>query len=266
MAKKRADILLYEKGLTSSREKAKRIIMEGTVFIGDMRIDKPGEKYSEDVDIYIKTNPLKYVSRGGYKLEKAIEKFNLNLSGNIAMDIGASTGGFTDCMLKNGVEKVYAIDVGYGQLDWNLRNDDRVIVMERTNIRHVTKEKINNEIDFISIDVSFISLRLVLPVAQHLLKENGEIVALIKPQFETSPDKVGKNGIIRNKDVHLEVLRNIINYINSLNLGVLNLSFSPITGAKGNIEFLIHLKNNIRDRFSDDIITDIVNKAHSTFK
>lgn len=266
MSKIRADVLLYKKGLTDSREKAKRIIMEGTVFIGDIRVEKPGEKYSKDVDIYIKENPLKYVSRGGMKLEKAIEQFNLDLNGNIAIDIGSSTGGFTDCILQNGANKVYAIDVGYGQLDWKLRNDKRVIVMERTNIRDVNEETINEKVDFISIDVSFISLELVIPIAKNLLKEEGEIIALIKPQFETSKDKVGKNGIVRDKNIHIEVLNHMIEYIDSLDLGICNLSYSPITGAKGNIEFLIHLKNNVKHRSLKDRVLDIVNKAHSILK
>lgn len=263
MGKIRADVLLYEKGLTESREKAKRTIMEGVVFVNNTRVDKPGEKYKKDAKIYIKKDPIKYVSRGGLKLEKAIEKFNLNLEGRTAIDIGASTGGFTDCMLENKVRKVYAIDVGYGQLDWKLRNDDRVVVMERTNIRDVGKETIGEEVDFISIDVSFISLKLVFPIAKELLSKEGEIVALIKPQFETSKDKVGKNGIIKDKSVHLEVLNKMVAYLNSLNLFVYNLSYSPITGAKGNIEFLIHLKNSGQDQLPENEILDIVNKAHT---
>lgn len=264
MTKKRADILLYEKGLVDSREKAKRVIMEGAVFIGTMRVDKPGEKFEEDVEIYVKTNPLIYVSRGGLKLEKAIEKFSLDLQDKIAMDIGASTGGFTDCMLQNGAQKVYAVDVGYGQLDWSLRKDPRVIVMERTNIRNVTEEQIGEEVDFISIDVSFISLELVLPTAKKLLTQNGEIMALIKPQFEAGRDKVGKNGIIRDKNIHVEVLLKMIEYISNLGLGVLDLSYSPITGAKGNIEFLIHLQNNIKNSVSETIINNVVDDAHNS--
>lgn len=266
MVKKRADLLLYEKGLADSREKAKRIIMEGSAFVGTMRIDKPGEKLEEDVEIYIKSNPLIYVSRGGLKLEKAIEEFNLVLNHKVAMDIGSSTGGFTDCMLKNGAKKVYAIDVGYGQLDWSLRNDPRVVVMERTNIRNVTEEQIGDKIDFISIDVSFISLELVLPIAKKLLKEDGEIIALVKPQFEAGKEKVGKNGIVRDKKIHIEVLESIIRYVASIGLGVLNISFSPITGAKGNVEFLIHLGNNMKNIILQDDIEDIVNQAHITLK
>jgi len=213
--KKRVDILLVEKGLVESREKAKRIIMEGSVFVGNKRIDKPGEKLDEDVELVIKDNPLTYVSRGGLKLEKAIKLFNIDLFNKVAMDIGASTGGFTDCMLQNGVSKVFAVDVGYGQLDWRLRNDPRVIVMERTNIRNVTYEDINEKIDFITIDVSFISLKLVLPVAKSLLNEDGEVVALIKPQFEAGRDKVGKKGIVREKDTHCEVISSIVEFSRS---------------------------------------------------
>lgn len=263
MVKKRADILLYEKGLADSRERAKRIIMEGTVYIGEKRIDKPGEKYNEDVKMYIKKNPLKYVSRGGQKLEKAIDDFNLDLKNKTGMDIGASTGGFTDCMLQNDVKKVYAIDVGYGQLDWKLRNDERVIVMERTNIRNVDEKLIGEKIDFISIDVSFISLKLVLPVAKSLLKDNGEIVALIKPQFEASRENVGKNGIIKDKNIHLEVLNDIIQYIISLDMSIKKISYSPITGAKGNIEFLVYIENVFQKNSKNKNITKVVNDAHS---
>jgi len=260
--KKRVDILLVEKGLVESREKAKRIIMEGSVFVGNKRIDKPGEKLDEDVELVIKDNPLTYVSRGGLKLEKAIKLFNIDLFNKVAMDIGASTGGFTDCMLQNGVSKVFAVDVGYGQLDWRLRNDPRVIVMERTNIRNVTYEDINEKIDFITIDVSFISLKLVLPVAKSLLNEDGEVVALIKPQFEAGRDKVGKKGIVREKDTHCEVISSIVEFSRSLGFGICGLSYSPITGATGNIEFLIYLKNNDEKTINSDDIFKIVEEAH----
>lgn len=260
--KKRVDILLVEKDLVESREKAKRIIMEGSVFVGNKRIDKPGEKLDEDVELVIKDNPLTYVSRGGLKLEKAIKLFNIDLFNKVAMDIGASTGGFTDCMLQNGVSKVFAVDVGYGQLDWRLRNDPRVIVMERTNIRNVTYEDINEKIDFITIDVSFISLKLVLPVAKSLLNEDGEVVALIKPQFEAGRDKVGKKGIVREKDTHCEVISSIVEFSRSLGFGICGLSYSPITGATGNIEFLIYLKNNDEKTINSDDIFKIVEEAH----
>jgi len=262
--KKRADVILYEKGLVESREKAKRVIMEGSVFVGSQRIDKPGEKLEEDVDITIKENPITYVSRGGLKLEKAIESFNIDLVNKVAMDIGASTGGFTDCMLQNGALKVFAVDVGYGQLDWKLRNDSRVIVMERTNIRNVTLDDIGEKIDFISIDVSFISLRLVLPVAKSLLKDKGEIIALIKPQFEAGREKVGKKGIVRDKNTHIEVIESIVEFSKELGLGINGLSYSPITGATGNIEFLIYLKNNCDKIIEDVEVLDIVDEAHNS--
>lgn len=262
--KKRADVILVEKGLVDSREKAKRVIMEGLVFVGSKRIDKPGDKLDEDIEIIIKENPLTYVSRGGLKLEKAIDIFNIDLENKVAMDIGASTGGFTDCMLQNGVSKVFAVDVGYGQLDWRLRNDPRVIVMERTNIRNVSLDDIGEKIDFISIDVSFISLRLVLPVAKSLLKEDGEVVALIKPQFEAGREKVGKKGIVREKNTHCEVIESVINFSRELGLGVSGLSYSPITGATGNIEFLIYLKNNSEKTIENKEILRIVNEAHDS--
>ncbi|MBC8590565.1 TlyA family RNA methyltransferase [Wansuia hejianensis] len=266
MKKKRADVLLFEKGLVDSREKGKRIIMEGSVYVGNLRVDKPGDKFDENVEIYIKSNPLNYVSRGGLKLEKAIAEFNLELNNAVAMDIGSSTGGFTDCMLQNNASKVYAVDVGYGQLDWKLRNDSRVVVMERTNIRNISSVDGIDLLDFISIDVSFISLKLVLPVAKSLLKENGEIVALVKPQFEAGKEKVGKKGIIKDKAIHIEVLDSIINFCNSINLGIKGLSFSPITGAKGNIEFLIYLVNNKDYAIDKKSIRDIVEEGHMLLK
>lgn len=264
--KKRADIVLFDKGLVDSREKGKRVIMEGIVYVGTERVDKPGQKIDEEADIIVKKNPIKYVSRGGLKLEKAILEFGLNLQDKICMDIGSSTGGFTDCMLMNDAKKVYAVDVGYGQLDWKLRNDDRVVVMERTNIRNVLKEDIGMELDFISIDVSFISLELVLPVAKSLLAENGEISALIKPQFEAGRGKVGKKGIVREKSIHREVVEKIVDFSRKLQLGIEGISFSPITGATGNIEFLIHLKNNSQTTIDKEKIKDMVNIAHQSLK
>lgn len=261
--KKRADVILFEKGLVESREKAKRVIMEGSVFVGSQRIDKPGEKLDEDVEIFIKENPITFVSRGGLKLEKAINLFNIKLKDKVAMDIGASTGGFTDCMLQSEASKVFAVDVGYGQLDWRLRNDPRVIVMERTNIRNVTKEDIGESLDFISIDVSFISLKLVLPVAKELLKDNGELIALIKPQFEAGKEKVGKKGIVRDKNIHFEVVKSIVEFSKELGFGVNGISFSPITGATGNIEFLIYLINNGEDSIDDKEILTIIDEAHN---
>lgn len=265
MEKKRADVLLFEKGLAESREKARRIIMEGVVFIDNQRIDKPGEKLDIDSPITIKEDPIIYVSRGGFKLEKAIQMFNLNLKDNIAIDIGASTGGFTDCMLKNGAKKVYAIDVGYGQLDWSLRNDPRVIVKERTNIRYVTKDDIDEVADFISIDVSFISLKLVLPVAKDLLSKEGYIVALIKPQFEAGRDKVGKKGLVKDKDIHMEVINNVVEFCDTIGLKVIDLEFSPITGTTGNIEFLAHIsKKENKKVISIEEVRNIVNEAHES--
>jgi len=266
MSKVRADVLLFEKGLVDSREKAKRLIMEGSVFIGTQRVDKPGEKFDEDVEIYIKGNPIKYVSRGGLKLEKAMEKFNIDLNDNITMDIGASTGGFTDCMLQNKARKVFAVDVGYGQLDWKLRNHEDVVVMERTNIRNVTREDIIDIIDFISIDVSFISLELVLPVAYDLLSDNGGVVALIKPQFEAGKEKVGKNGIIRDKKVHVEVIEKVLKFSKELGFGIEGLDYSPITGAKGNIEFITYLKKGSEKNIDIKEIENIVDLAHLNLK
>lgn len=264
--KKRADVVLFEKGLVDSREKGKRVIMEGVVYIGSERIDKPGQRVDDESELIIKKNPIKYVSRGGLKLEKAIEEFAIEIKDKVCMDIGSSTGGFTDCMLKNGARKVFAVDVGYGQLDWKLRNDDRVIVMERTNIRNVRKEDIGEDIDFISIDVSFISLKLVLPVAKILLAQEGEISALIKPQFEAGREKVGKKGVIRDKTVHIEVVKKIVDFCKSLELGISGLSYSPITGASGNIEFLIYLNNRNKDDIDLNNINEIVNKAHESLK
>lgn len=243
MKKDRADILITELGLAESREKAKKIIMSGNAFIGTEKIMKPGEMIPIDAKITVRSNSLKYVSRGGYKLEKAIEKYGIDLNDKVAVDIGASTGGFTDCMLQNGARKVYAIDVGYGQLDYSLRINDKVVSMERTNIRKLDTESIEDEINFISIDVSFISLSLVLPVAKKLLAEDGELVALIKPQFEAGRDKVGKKGIVRDKSVHKEVLIKVMGILKDLNLSIIDITHSPIKGATGNVEFLVYCKN-----------------------
>ncbi|TJX16273.1 TlyA family RNA methyltransferase [Tissierella creatinini] len=265
MGKKRADILLFEKGLVDSREKGKRLIMEGVVFIGTEKVQKPGDFISEDDEIVVKNNPLIYVSRGGLKLEKAIEFFNLDLKDKVAMDIGASTGGFTDCMLKNGALKVFAVDVGYNQLDWKLRNDHRVVVMERTNIRNVKLEDIGQQVDFISIDVSFISLKLVLPVAKEILKDNGDIVALIKPQFEAGREKVGKKGIVREKSTHMEVIKNTLKFSKDMGLILDSLTYSPVTGATGNIEFLARFKKS-GDMVDEIMIQNIIDDAHSNLK
>ena len=263
--KNRADIILYEKGLVESKEKAMSLIMEGVVFIGDRKIDKPGETIDLNSDIDIRKDLNTYVSRGGLKLEKAIEKFKLELMGKVSMDIGSSTGGFTDCMLKNEATKVYAVDVGYGQLDWKLRSDPRVVVMERTNIRYVTHDDIGEFIQFTSIDVSFISLKLVLPVAKELSGDNGEIVALIKPQFEVSKSQVGEKGIVRDSNIHFEVIKNIRDFCTEIGLGSDGLTYSPITGAKGNIEFLIYLNKNSSDELEDQKILEVIEEAHDNF-
>ncbi|MCJ7839364.1 TlyA family RNA methyltransferase [Lederbergia sp. NSJ-179] len=240
--KQRLDLLLVERGLSETREKAKRAIMAGIVYSNENRLEKPGEKVPEDIPIQIKGNPLPYVSRGGLKLEKALKEFELTVKEKIMLDIGASTGGFTDCALQNGAKMVYALDVGYNQLAWKLRNDDRVVVMERTNFRYVKPEDFNKGIpSFVTIDVSFISLTLILPVLKGLLGSNSDIVALIKPQFEAGREEVGKKGIVRDAGTHLQVIEKIKLFALQQGYYVKNLSFSPITGGEGNIEFLIHL-------------------------
>lgn len=264
--KERLDIILVEKGLFDTREKAKTNIMAGLVFVDNLRVDKCGEKINRDAFIEVKGEAIPYVSRGGLKLEKAINNFNLNLSGKVSMDVGASTGGFTDCMLKNGAIKVFAIDVGYGQFAWKLRTDERVVCMERTNIRYVKKEDIGFEIDFSSIDVSFISLKLVLPVVKSLLKSNGEIIALIKPQFEAGREKVGKKGVVRDPLVHKEVITTIINFATKIGLLLKGLTFSPIKGPEGNIEYLAYFINsneNSEDNKFDELIDEVVKLSHS---
>lgn len=242
--KKRLDILVYEKGFAESREKAKAIIMSGLVYVDNQKADKCGTSYDENVKIEVRGNTLRYVSRGGLKLEKAINNFDFSLDGKITMDIGASTGGFTDCMLQNGAKKVYSIDVGYGQLAWKLRNDERVVNLERTNMRKVTREQVPDEIDFFSVDVSFISLKLILPVARELMSKNAQAVCLIKPQFEAGRGKVGKKGVVRDPEVHIEVVQSIFEFCLKNGFDVLNLDFSPIKGPEGNIEYLIHLQKS----------------------
>lgn len=258
VAKERIDILLVEKGFFDTRERARKNIMAGLVFVDNARVDKCGEKVNIDALILVKGDAIGYVSRGGLKLEKSINEFNLNLQGKVAMDVGASTGGFTDCMLQNGAVKVFAIDVGYGQFAWKLRTDPRVECMERTNIRYVKKEDIGLPIDFSSIDVSFISLKLVLPVVKSLLKENGEIIALIKPQFEAGREKVGKKGVVRDEAVHKEVITKIINFASQIGLSLKGLTFSPIKGPEGNIEYLAYFVND-NTISSVDINTEIIN-------
>lgn len=252
--KKRLDVLLVERGLATSREKAKAMIMAGEVLVDNEREDKAGSMFPEEVEIVLKGKPLPYVSRGGLKLEKAMKNFDLTLDGKVCMDVGASTGGFTDCMLQNGAVKVYSVDVGHGQLDWKLRNDPRVVCMERTNIRYVVTEDIEERPSFVSIDVSFISLTKVLLPVRNLMEENGEIAALIKPQFEAGREKVGKKGVVRDPAVHKEVIEMVISYAKSISFGVRHLEFSPIKGPEGNIEYLVHLqKCEATDRISPQI-------------
>ena len=241
--KQRLDILLVDRGLAVSREKAKAIIMSGIVYVDGQKEDKAGSTFEDTVEIEVRGNTLKYVSRGGLKLEKAMEEFGLTLNDKICMDVGASTGGFTDCMLQNGAVKVYSIDVGHGQLAWKLRNDERVVCMERTNMRYVTPEDLADQIDFSSIDVSFISLTKILLPVKNLLVPEGEVVCLIKPQFEAGRDKVGKKGVVRDRKVHKEVIELVMDYAQSIGFVPLNLDFSPVKGPEGNIEYLLHIRN-----------------------
>jgi len=258
--KKRLDVILIEKGFFESREKAKASIMAGVVYVDEQKVDKAGEMVLTEAKIEVRGNVCPYVSRGGLKLEKAINEFDIDLTDKVCMDIGASTGGFTDCMLQNGAKKVFSVDVGYGQFAWKLRQDPRVVCMERTNIRYVTYEDIGELLDFASIDVSFISLTKVLPVAFNLTKDSGEVVALIKPQFEAGREQVGKKGVVRDSKVHKEVIEKVIEFSKSIGFKVKNLSFSPIKGPEGNIEFLLYLsKIEENDVDVDEIIkkTDI---------
>lgn len=266
MAKERLDVLLVSRGLAESREKAKAIIMSGNVYVDGQKEDKAGSNFSTEAVIEVRGNTLKYVSRGGLKLEKAMENFDVTLEGKICMDVGSSTGGFTDCMLQNGAVKVYSVDVGHGQLAWKLRNDERVVCMEKTNIRYVTPEDIADKIDFSSIDVSFISLTKVLGPVKELLTDNGQIVCLIKPQFEAGREKVGKHGVVRDSAVHLEVIEKVVEYAVSIGFEALNLEFSPVKGPEGNIEYLLHLLKHTEGTY-DNIpfnAEEIVNKAHET--
>lgn len=257
--KNRLDVILTQRGLFSSREKAKASIMAGIVYVDGQKVDKAGTSVDEEADIYIKENLCPYVSRGGLKLEKALQVFDFHLEQALCADIGASTGGFTDCMLQKGARKVFAIDVGYGQLDWKLRNDERVVNLEKTNVRYLDPETIDPDLDFISIDVSFISLKLVFPVAAKLLGEEGSIVCLVKPQFEAGREQVGKKGIVRDKKVHQEVIEHVIAYGRNNGLFAQGLTYSPVTGAKGNIEYLLHLKKQPGPEIS---IEDVVYSSH----
>lgn len=259
--KERLDVLLVKKGLAPSREKAKTMIMEGNVFVNNQREDKAGTNIPEDAVIEIKGNTLKYVSRGGLKLEKAMTHFGISLEDKICMDIGASTGGFTDCMLQNGAKKVYAVDVGYGQFAWKLRTDERVVCMEKTNIRYVTPEDIADVLDFASVDVSFISLAKVLPAAKELLRDEGEMVCLIKPQFEAGREKVGKKGVVRDPAVHREVIEKVITDARELGFSILHLEYSPIKGPEGNIEYLVHICKGGRKEENINV-NEVVSAAH----
>ena len=240
--KERLDVMMVNRGLAESREKAKAIIMSGIVYVDNIKEDKAGSTFDEKAQIEVRGNTLPYVSRGGLKLEKAMNNFDIVLKDKVCMDVGASTGGFTDCMLQNGAVKVYSVDVGHGQLDWKLRNDERVVCMERTNMRYMTEDDIDEKASFVSIDVSFISLTKILPAVYRILNMGGEVVALIKPQFEAGREKVGKKGVVRDPAVHLEVIEKVIAYASTIAMEPCHLSFSPIKGPEGNIEYLLHLK------------------------
>lgn len=263
--KERLDVLLVKKGLAESREKAKAIIMSGIVYVDDQKEDKAGTSFEETAKIEVRGSTLKYVSRGGLKLEKAMTHFGATLEGKVCMDVGASTGGFTDCMLQNGAVKVYSVDVGHGQLAWKLRNDPRVVCMEKTNIRYVVPEDIGDKIEFVSVDVSFISLTKVLGPVKNLMAEDGQIVCLIKPQFEAGREKVGKKGVVRDKKTHLEVINMVISFAVETGFEVLNLEFSPIKGPEGNIEYLLHLKNHAEGERYENVAVNpeqVVEEAH----
>ena len=265
MAKERLDVLLVSRGLAESREKAKAIIMSGNVYVDGQKEDKAGSNFPAEAVIEVRGNTLKYVSRGGLKLEKAMENFDVTLAGKICMDVGSSTGGFTDCMLQNGAVKVYAVDVRHGQLAWKLRNDERVVCKEKTNIRYVTPEDVADKINFSSIDVSFISLTKVLGPVKELLSDDGQIVCLIKPQFEAGREKVGKHGVVRDSAVHLEVIEKVIDFAISIGFEVLNLEFSPVKGPEGNIEYLLHLQKHTEGSYPDVPFeaAQVVEKAHA---
>lgn len=268
--KKRLDVELVDRGLVQSRERAKVVIMEGLVYVNGQKSDKAGTPVKEDDRIEVRGETLRYVSRGGKKLEKAMQVFPVVLEGCTCMDIGASTGGFTDCMLQNGAVKVYAVDVGYGQLAWSLRTDERVVNLERINIRYITEEQVPQPVDFISVDVSFISLTLVLPVAHRLLKDGAQMVCLVKPQFEAGKDKVGKKGVVRDPQIHREVIRKVIDCAGELGFWVRGLDFSPIKGPEGNIEYLLFLQKPQQDALppeetvAEEQIAGVVDSAHQS--
>ena len=261
--KERLDVLLVNRGLAPSREKAKALIMAGDVFVDGQREDKAGAMFAQEVNVEVKGNTLRYVSRGGLKLEKAMQEFPIDLNGAVCMDIGASTGGFTDCMLQNGAAKVYSVDVGYGQFAWKLRQDERVVCMEKTNIRYVTRKDIDDDLDFASVDVSFISLTKVIKPAYDHLKDQGTMVCLIKPQFEAGKEKVGKKGVVREPEIHLEVIQKVIEFAMETGFAVLGLSYSPIKGPEGNIEYLVYIRKEGQGKLDGEVCPEkIVNLAH----
>ncbi len=264
MAKIRLDVYMTENGLAPSREKAKAYIMSGIVFVNNEKTDKAGAMIKEDDTVEVRGKKLAYVSRGGLKLEKAIKEFNIDLKDKICMDIGASTGGFTDCMLQNGAVRVYAVDVGYGQLAWKLRCDDRVVNLERTNVRYLTEEEVPEKAQFASVDVSFISLTLILPVLAGFIEEDGHIMCLIKPQFEAGRENVGKKGVVRDINVHMQVIEKVYDFCTENGLYPEKLSFSPIKGPEGNIEYLIYISKSQTQMFSKDLIEETVKKSHET--
>ena len=261
----RLDCAVFERGYAESREKAKALIMAGVVYVNNEKADKAGTMIKSDDNLEVRSNPLKYVSRGGLKLEKAMKEFSLSLNGFICADIGASTGGFTDCMLQNGAKKVYAIDVGYGQLAWKLRTDERVVNLERTNFRHVTENEIPEKLNFASIDVSFISLKLILPVLKNLLADDGKAVCLIKPQFEAGKDRVGKKGVVRDINVHVDVVNELVGFMVETGFKVLGLEFSPIKGPEGNIEYLAYIEKSNEPSVCEGISPEnVVKMSHET--
>lgn len=261
--KERLDVLLVERGLAPSREKAKAVIMSGDVFVNGQREDKAGAVFDpEKVNIEVKADKLKYVSRGGLKLEKAMSVFDINLEGMTCMDIGASTGGFTDCMLQNGAKKVFAIDVGHGQLAWSLRNDERVVCMEKTNFRYTKPEDIGETVDFASVDVSFISLTKILEPAVNIIRDGARMVCLIKPQFEAGREEVGKKGVVKDKKVHESVIEKIVDYVPTIGFNILGLDYSPVKGPEGNIEYLLYIEKNSVSSQSEINITQTVENAH----
>ena len=265
MAKKRLDVLLTEQGYFESRQKAQATIMSGLVFVNGQRVDKAGFAVAEDAAIEVRGKAIPYVSRGGLKLEKAMQVFPIDLAGKVCADIGASTGGFSDCMLQNGAAKVYAVDTGYGKLDWKIRSDPKVVALERTNARYLTHEQIPEELDFASVDVSFISLRLILPALRGVLSDRGEVVCLVKPQFEAGREKVGKKGVVRDPKVHLEVLEHFLDHADEADFTVKDMTFSPIKGPEGNIEYLGYLEAAEGPRWTGDL-KGLVDRSHAAWK